>query len=149
MDKPFQRKGADSNTKVGRDFEAEAQAFFAQQGLHLTPGVTVEIGINGRKAHDFDLGDKQEKVLVECKAHTWTEGGNVPSAKMTAWNQAMYFFHAAPSGYRKILFVLRDFSQRRNESLGAYYIRTNPHLIPADVEVWEFDQRRGTAKKIK
>ena len=149
MDKPFQRKGAESNTQVGRDFEAKAQVFFAQQGLDLTPGMAVEIGINGRKSHNFALGDERKKVVVECKAYTWTEGGNVPSAKMTAWNQAMFFFHAAPAGYRKILFVLRDFSQKRNETFGEYYIRTNPHLIPKDVEVWEYDEKQRTAKKIK
>ena len=149
MNKPSQRKGAESNTQVGRDFEAKAQVFFAQQGLHLTSGMAVEIGINGRKSHNFDLGDEQKKVIVECKAHTWTEGGNVPSAKMTTWNQAMFFFHASPSGYRKILFVLRDFSQKRNETLGEYYIRTNPHLILNDVEVWEYGEKQGTGKKIK
>lgn len=147
--KPFQRKGADSNTQVGRDFEHEARDFFATKGLHLTVGISIEIGINGRKAHVFDLGDQNAKVLIECKAHTWTEGGHVPSAKMTTWNQAMFFFHAAPSGFRKILFVLRDFSQRRQETLGQYYIRTNPHLIPKDVEVWEFDGTQRTAKRIK
>ena len=149
MDKAFQRKGAESNTQVGRDFEAKAQVFFAQQGLQLTPGMAVEIGISGRKLHKFDLGDERKKVIVECKAHTWTEGANVPSAKMTAWNQAMFFFYAAPTGYRKILFVLKDFSQTRNETLGDYYIRTNLHLIPNDVEVWEYDEERGAAKKIK
>jgi len=147
MDKPFQRKGSESNTQVGRDFEAKD--FFAQQGLYLTPGITVEIGINGWKPHKFDLGDEKKKVIVECKAHTWTEGGNVPSAKITTWDQAMFFFHAAPSGYRKILFVLRDFSQKRNETLGEYYVRMNPHLIPDDVEVWEYDEKQATAKEIK
>jgi hypothetical protein len=111
--------------------------------------MAVEIGISGRKLHKFDLGDERKKVIVECKAHTWTEGANVPSAKMTAWNQAMFFFYAAPTGYRKILFVLKDFSQTRNETLGEYYIRTNLHLIPNDVEVWEYDEERGAAKKIK
>jgi hypothetical protein len=149
MDRPFQRKGAESNPQVGRDFEAEAQAFFASKGLRLKPRIAVQIGINGQKRHNFDLGDEKGKVLVECKAHTWTVGGNVPSAKLTAWNQAMFFFHAAPSSYRKILFVLRDFSERRNETLGEYYVRTNPHLIPAEVEIWEFDEGRRTAKKIR
>ena len=113
------------------------------------PGMAVEIGINGLKSHNFDLGNETKRVLVECKAHKWTEGGNVPSAKITAWNQAMLHFHAAPSGYRKILFVLRDFGHRRNVTLAEYYIRTNPHLIPMDVEVWEFDERQGTAEKIR
>jgi hypothetical protein len=56
-DKPFQRKGAQSNTHVGRAFEVDAQTFFAHKGLNLMPGVTVAIGINGRKPHAFDLGD--------------------------------------------------------------------------------------------
>jgi len=109
----------------------------------------VKIGINGRKLHKFDLGSRLEKVLVECKAHKWTEGGNVPSAKLTVWNEAMLFFHAAPRGYRKILFVLRDFSDKRKETLGEYYIRTNPHLIPKRVEVWEYNEKRRAAIKIK
>ena len=149
MDRPFQRKGAQSNTQVGRDFEAKAQAFFAQQGLRLTSGLSLDIGINGRKAHNFDLGDRKKKVIVECKAHTWTVGDNVPSAKMTAWNQAMFFFHVAPTDYRKIFFVLQDISRKRNETLGQYYVRTNRHLIPTDVEVWEFDDRNNEARKIK
>ena len=148
VNKPFQRKGAQSNTQVGRDFEADAQLFFERQGVQLQGRVSVEIGINGRRPHNFDLGDPKMMVLVECKAHTWTEGGNVPSAKMTAWNQAMFFFHAAPREYRKILFVLRDFSQARNETLGHYYVRTNAHLIPADVEVWEYDEKQKNAERI-
>ena len=149
MDKPFQRKGALSNAQVGRDFEAIAQGFFATQGLRLSPRISVEIGINGTKSHNFDLGDYDRKVLVECKAHTWTEGGNVPSAKMTTWDQAMYYFYAAPSEYRMIFFVLRDFSLKRKETLGEYYIRTNFHLIPSNVEIWECDEVAKSAKRIK
>jgi hypothetical protein len=151
MDKPFQRKGAESNTQVGRDFEAKVLTFFAQQGLSLTLGFPVQIGVSGRepKIHRFDIGDEKKRILIECKAHTWTEGNHVPSAKMTAWNQAMFFFYAAPTGYRKILFALKDFSYRRKETLVEYYVRTNPHLIPGDVEVWEFDGELETAKQIK
>lgn len=148
IDKPFQRKGAQSNTQVGRDFQAKARTFFGRQGLQLQDDISVEIGINGRKPHKFDLGDPKKKVFVECKAHTWTEGGNVPSAKMTAWNQAMFFFYAAPRGYRKILFVVRDYSEKRKETLGQYYVRTNAHLIPKDVEVWEYDEKRNNAERV-
>jgi hypothetical protein len=149
MDKPFQRKGFESNAHVGRDFEGKIQDYFAKQGLLLNSGITVPIGINGKKSHSFDLGNKDTKVLVECKAHRWTEGGNVPSAKLTVWNEAMFFFYASPPDYRKLLVVLRDFSARRNETLGEYYIRTYSHLIPADVEVWEYDEGKKTGKKIK
>ena len=86
------------------------------------------------------MGNLNEKILVECKSHTWTESGNVPSAKMTTWDQAMYLFYAAPTGYRKISFVLKDYSLKRQETLVEYYIRTKSHLIPNDVEICEFDE---------
>ena len=149
MDKPFQRKGSESNAHVGREFEAWTQAFFEKQGLALTPAIAIDIGINGKKNHKFDLGSNQNKVIVECKAHRWTEGDNVPSAKMTTWDQAMYFFHVAPSDFRKILFVLRDYSNKRKETLAEYYVRTNPHLIPDNVEVWEYDHEQKTAQQVK
>ena len=69
-------------------------------------------------------------VLVECKSHTWTQSGKVPSAKMTVWNEAMYLFLLAPKRFRKVLFVLRDFNEGRGESLAEYYVRNYSHLIP-------------------
>ena len=55
----------------------------------------------------------------------------------------MYYFLVAPPGFRKILFVLRDMSEWRQETLAEYYIRTYRHLIPEDVEIWEFDEGNG------
>lgn len=149
MNKPFQRKGSVSNAQVGSDFEISVQQFFAKEGLHLHPHIAVRIGINGFKSHNFDLGNESEKVLVECKAHKWTESGNTPSAKLTVWNEAMFFFHATPSGYRKILCVIRDFNQKKNETLAGYYLRTTSHLIPKDVEIWEFDEAKASATRLK
>ena len=146
----FQRNGATSNTAVGSDFEAKASDFFSQQGLNLQPHFRLNIGIDGRsKAHSFDLGDGDQRVIVECKSNTWTESWNVPSAKMTTWNQAMYFFHAAPKDYRKILFVLRHHNPERQQTLAEYYIKTNCHLIPNGVEIWEFDETSSTAQRIE
>jgi hypothetical protein len=149
MDKPFQRKGATSNSHVGRDFEASIKAYFARQGLLLTPSTAVPIGISSKKSHAFDLVSTTDKILVECKAHTWTEGGNVPSAKLTVWNEAMFLFNVAPAGYRKILAVLKDYNIKRNETLAEYYVRTYSHLIPGDVEVWEYDESTKDCKLIK
>ena len=149
LDGRFQRKGSISNAHVGSAFEAKARGFFSKKGLTLKPGIPIKIGINGQKSHRFDLGDEKKKIIIECKAHTWTEGGNVPSAKITTWDQAMFFFYAAPSRYRKILFVQRDYSKKRNQTLAEYYLRTHPHLIPKDVELWEFDEKRGTGKRIR
>ncbi len=149
MNKPFQRKGSKSNAHVGKEFEKAAKKFFAtKKRLDLQNNISVDIGIKGKKPHKFDLGDLSKKILVECKSHKWTEGGNVPSAKMATWDQAMYLFYATPKGYRKILFVLKDYDPKRKETLAEYYIRTKSHLIPKDVEIWEFDQNAKIAKKI-
>jgi len=86
---------------------------------------------------------------VEYKSHTWTESQNTPSAKMTTWTEAMYYFYAAPKDYRKVFFVLRDFSKKHRETLAAYYLRTYEHLIPGDVEFWEYDPEKRTAERIR
>lgn len=47
-----------------------------------------------------------------------------------------------------MLFVLRDLNPKRQETLGEYYIRTNRHLIPKSVEVWEFEMETHSAKRL-
>jgi hypothetical protein len=144
--KAFQRIGANSNAHVGRDFESAAMAFWRSQGLSLDLNIRVLVGVEDkRKIHAFDLGCEEQKIIVECKSHRWTTGDNVPSAKLTVWNEAMYYFHAAPSGYRKIMFVLKHYSNKRQETLAEYYLRTYQHLVPSDVELWEFDESTKTA----
>jgi len=133
MDKPFQRLGSKSNAHVGREFELAAKQFFSGQGIELVPDHKVLVGVGAiKKKHAFDLGCESQKVIVECKSHRWTTGGNVPSAKMTVWNEAMYYFQTAPQSYRKIMFVLKDKSEKRNETLAEYYLRTYNHGVPLD-----------------
>lgn len=149
MEIPFQRLGSKSNTQVGNDFERVAQEFYTKQGIILKPKHTVEVGVGAtKKLHAFDLGCGTAKWLVECKSHRWTTGHNVPSAKMTVWNEAMYYFHGAPPDYRKILFVLRDLRKGTGESLATYYLRTYAHLIPAGVEIWEYDEKEGVGIRV-
>lgn len=150
MDKPHQRIGSKSNAHVGRDFELAAQKFFVSEGLDLELNIKVPIGIGDiKKDHAFDLGCLNQKLLVECKSHKWTApNDNVPSAKLTVWNEAMYYFLATPPGYRKIMFVLRDYSEKRSETLAEYYIRTYSHLIPEDVELWEYDELTMSAMQL-
>lgn len=146
MDNNFQREGSISNAHVGRDFENKIQAYFAQQNIELTKNVAVSIGVDGKsKPHNFDLGSIDQKIIVECKSHTWTATENVPSAKLTTWDQAMYFFYATHGEFRKIFVVLKHISTKRNETLCDYYIRIHKHLIPNDVEIWEFSESNNTA----
>lgn len=60
----------------------------------------------------------------------------------------MYYFHLAPEEYRKVLFILRDYSEKRGETLGGYYIRVYGHLIPEDVEIMEYDEAESTVRVI-
>ncbi|MES0489320.1 MAG: hypothetical protein ABUK01_04965 [Leptospirales bacterium] len=138
----FQKKGSISNAHVGRTFEELAKKVVEKKlKITLQKDYALEIGLleNKPKEHKFDLGSVEHEILIECKSHTWTSGNNVPSAKMTVWNEAMYYFHLAPKDYRKIHFVLKDYNDKKDETLAHYYKRTYAHLIPKEVEIWEYD----------
>jgi hypothetical protein len=137
----FQRIGSVSNSHVGVEFEAAIATCWTKQGLVLTPSFPLPVGQPGResKIRKFDLGSASPKVIVECKSHKWTAGGNMPSAKLTVWNESMYYFSLAPRDYRKMFCVLADRRSGRAETLAQYYVRCHSNLIPMDVEVWEFD----------
>lgn len=142
----FQRIGALSNAHVGRDFEQAAMRFFQSRGVHLRPRHKVMLGVGDlKKFHEFDLGCDEQRVLVECKSHRWTTGFNIPSAKITVWNEAMYYFHLAPADYRKVMFVLRHECGRRGITLASYYLKNYSHLVPDDVEFWEYNEELGVA----
>lgn len=146
----FQRIGSVSNAHVGRDFESIAKEYFQKQGMMLEANYSVPVGAGQeKKKRQFDLGSLEPPVLVECKSHRWTSGDNIPSAKITVWNEAMYYFHLAPQKYRKVLFVLCDYSQKRGQSLTEYYLRNYGHLIPVGVEIFEYDEDSGAVKAIK
>ncbi len=145
----FQRMGSISNSHVGSEFEDRVRLYFDRQGLKLDKKHKVLIGIDDlKKYHTFDLGSNNPMVIAECKSHKWTISDNTPSAKITLWNEAMYYLSLAPSDYRKLFIVLRDFNLMRNETLGDYYLRTCGHLIPKYVEIWEYDLTTENCNKI-
>ncbi|OIQ38100.1 MAG: hypothetical protein BM560_20145 [Roseobacter sp. MedPE-SWde] len=136
-----QRSGSISNSHVGRAFELRSQRVLAERGLDLALNHKVPCGLdNNHKDHAFDLGSDNPNVIVECKSQTWTSGGNVPSAKMKNWAEAMFYFHMAPSKYRKIFLVEQSLRPGRDESLLAYFIRTQAHMLPSDVEFWQLEK---------
>ena len=147
MNKLHQRVGSISNAHVGAAFEKAALEFFAKKKITLSRNFPLELGHSRKKVHCFDLGASAPRIIVECKSHRWTEGAKVPSAKMTAWNEAMYYFHLAPTSYRKILFVLHDRRRNTDESLLNYYKRMYSHMIPKGVEFFEFDEATGDILK--
>lgn len=139
MKNTFQREGSISNAHVGNEFELLTHKLFEEQGVFLARDIKVEIGLRDKKGHRFDLGSLEDKIIVECKSHTWTKTGNIPSAKITTWDQAMFYFLLAPKDFRKIFVVLKNEHPKRTETLAEYYVRLKSHLIPNDVEIWELD----------
>ena len=135
----YQREGAISNAHVGREFEQKVFDHFKNKIPDLTLNFPVEVGHSLKKLHSFDLGSKTEEVIIECKSHTWTRGNNVPSAKLTTWDQAMLYFYLSPSSFRKVFIVLKDDNKQTHESLLSYYLRLHAHLIPEGVEFWEWE----------
>ena len=151
----FQRSGSNSNSEVGSKFEDMAREYFRKSNILHKDGVELQkpfhlhIGISRKKDdHKFDLGSKQPPVLVECKDRKWLASGDVPSGTTCAFTEAMYFFHLAPKGYRKILFARRDYNTKKKESLVGHYVKNRGHLIPDDVEVWEYDETKSRAVKV-
>ena len=148
--RPYQRIGAISNSHVGNDFEGLARLFFDKEGVVLNPRHKIMIGVGAVKKHkEFDLGCDEQKIIVECKSSRWTESGKSPSAKLSVWTAAMYYFTLAPADYRKIMFVLRDTHSSKPSTLAAHYLKNHGHLVPPDVEFWEYDERAGAAERIR
>lgn len=145
MVETFQRVGAISNAHVGRDFENIAAEYFRVQGVDVRSNFRLPVGHARKKERQFDLGSHDPQLIVECKSHRWTAGGNIPSAKITVWNESMYYFHLAPASFRKVMFVLRDLDARRNETLAEYYVRNYGHLIPDGLELIEYDEQNRRA----
>ena len=150
--KPHQRTGSVSNAHVGRKFEGDARKFLEEQGVHLDEKspFPLDVGVSRKKKRrNFDLGSESEKVVVECKSHRWTKGDNMPSAKVTNWNEAMHYFLLCPGEYRKIFFVARDYNDRHGCTLAEYYIKHYYHLIPDDVEIWEYDEETREGRCVR
>jgi hypothetical protein len=139
MENNFQRTGSVSNAHAGNDFENRALNYFKKKGIELSKPYTIKIGIKNKKNHRFDLGNSS--LLVECKTMTWTESGNMPSAKILNWSAAMYYFYLAPKKYKKIFFVERDYSEKYGVTLLEYYIDKYYHLIPQDVDLYDYDTK--------
>jgi hypothetical protein len=86
------------------------------------------------KPHRFDLGSSNQQVVVECKNHTSTATNNIPSAKITALREAVFYLRLAAARYRRILAMKRHTHPDRPEEPAEYFVRLSWHLL-GDVEV--------------
>ena len=124
------------NPSVGRRFQSLVKSILdANFKTCFEQEAAVEIG-RPAKEHKFDLVNKDRTIVVECKCYTWTDSGNVPSAKLMGLDEAVFYFGFLPSFTKKILCLKKAVHPRKTETLAEYYVRVHGHLL-RDVEVYE------------
>ena len=71
------------------------------------PEAVVAIG-KPAKNHKFDLANDGRSIVAECKCYTWTDSGNVPSAKLMGLDEAVFYFSFLPAETKKILSTYKN-----------------------------------------
>ena len=132
------------NPKNGARFQAQVQDWFTEnhgEGFELE--VPIEIGVNTDlvKEHRFDIVNREKKIVIECKRYTWTETGNVPSAKMGFLNEAAFYLSLLPEEYEKFIVIYYSYHEKKGMTLAEYYFQMNRHLL-GKTKIAEYNPRR-------
>ena len=126
------------NPKVGKEFEKVtqewAELYFDCEFDREKP---VEIGYPP-KPHKFDLVSKDESIVIECKCYTWTEGGNVPSAKLATLDEAILYMRNIARPAKKIIAMRLARNEKKQITLAEYFCDKKGHLLD-DISVCELD----------
>lgn len=126
------------NPRNGALFQEQVKRWF-EEHYHKTFELEKKIAIgNPPKEHKFDIVDESETIIIECKRYTWTETGNVPSAKMGFTNEAAFYLSFLNEKCEKYIVMLYSYHEKRHETLAEYYYRTNRHLL-GSVKVAEYN----------
>ena len=129
------------NPGVGAAFQEKVADWFRREyKKDFNVEMKIPIG-EPPKDHKFDIVAADGSYVIECKCYTWTETGNVPSAKMGFTNEAAFYLSFLPDEFEKYIVMLRSYHAKRNESLAEYYYRTNKHLI-GKTKIAEYDPER-------
>ncbi len=126
------------NPKNGALFQKQVMKWFQN---HFEKSFELEKKIpigNPPKEHKFDIVDTTGTIAIECKRYTWTETGNVPSAKMGFTNEAAFYLSFLNEKCDKYIVMLYSYHEKRHETLAEYYYRTNRHLL-GSVKVAEYN----------
>ena len=135
------------NPERGRAFQKRASEVLSQHfGVDFRSDYPIAIG-TPPKEHKFDLVSIEQRYVGECKNYSWTESGNVPSAKMGFVNEAVFYLLHLPRGVHRFVVMRRDTRPKHSETLAEYYYRTYNHLLD-DVFVIELDVETGNLKEL-
>ncbi len=135
------------NPHVGRRFQELVQSILEKKFCtSCEQEAAVAIG-KPAKDHKFDLANGDRSVVAECKCYTWTDSGNIPSAKLMGLDEAVFYFSFLPVETKKILCMKKATFKGKTESLAEYYVRVHGHLL-GDVFVYEIADD-GTMREIR
>ena len=77
------------NPRVGRKFQEFVQTILKEKyNTYFEQEAAIPIG-RPPKEHKFDLANADRSIVAECKCYTWTDSGNVPSAKLMGLDEAV------------------------------------------------------------
>ena len=124
------------NPHVGRKFQEFVQTILKEKyDTYFEQEAAIPIG-KPPKEHKFDLANADRSIVAECKCYTWTDSGNVPSAKLMGLDEAVFYFGFLPAGTQKILCMKESAYKGKTETLAEYYVRVQGHLL-GDVSIFE------------
>lgn len=125
-----------NNNYVGKVFQKSAFGFVTEQfGKTFVEEKAIDIGFPPRP-HKFDIVSEDGLTVIECKCYTWTESGNVPSAKMSTLDEAILYMNNIPYTANKIIIMKQSIHPERDITLAEYFVDKKGHLM-RDVSVWE------------
>ena len=127
------------NPKIGRNFQKLVCELMSQYfETRLEMEVPIDIG-NPPKAHRFDCVSSKQKIVIECKCYTWTNAGNIPSAKLMGLNEAVFYMSYLPKDTQKIIAMKKSTYPGKEETLAEYYNRIDGHLLEG-IQIVEVDE---------
>ncbi len=136
------------NPEKGKVFQIAAGKIMGIHfGVEFAQDIAIEIG-HPQKAHRFDLVSHDHQFVGECKNYSWTETGNVPSAKLGFINEAVFCLTFIPSSATRFVAMRRATTPNRGETLAEFYFRTYRHLL-GDIVVFEVDLDSGAVREIR
>ncbi len=130
------------NPTIGALFQEQVKDWFTKMyNEKFEMEVKIPIG-QPLKDHKFDIVCKERNIAIECKRYTWTESGNVPSAKLRGINEAAFFLSFLPDSYKKFIVIVKAYNSKKKIYLADYYHKTYKHLL-GDITIAEYDPESG------
>jgi hypothetical protein len=135
------------NPKKGRDFQNLAARILSDYfNVAFLTEQAIPIG-NPPKLHKFDLVSIDKKYIGESKNYSYTEGGNIPSAKMMGLNEAVFYLQHLPTEKDRFIVVRKEVGINHSVTLGEHYYKTNRHLLNS-VFIIEIDVKTNEVREI-